>query len=351
MSLATIKGPAIFLAQFLSEEPPFNSLESITHWASGIGYTGVQIPVWDDRLIDVALAAESKTYCDELKGLCIQNGVEITELASHLVGQLVATHPAHDSLLNAFAPQQTHSDEAKRREWAIARLGHIAAASKNMGLDRSVTFSGSFLWPFLYPHPAYPKDFISDAFGELVKRWQPILDIYSENGVYLCFEIHPMQDLHDGVTFERFLKLTDNHPACKIMFDPSHFVLQCIDYVSFIDHYHEHIKMFHVKDAEFQINGKTGVYGGYLDWVERAGRFRSLGDGTVDFKRVFSKLTQYGFDGWAVLEWECCLKNHLDGASEGSRFIRDHIIGASTKSFDDFVAAGNGKCNFDILGI
>jgi len=100
--------------------------------------------------------------------------------------------------------------------------------------------------------------------------------------------------------------------------------------------YHDRISAFHVKDAEFNPTGRQGVYSGYADWTNRAGWFRSLGDGQVDFKGIFSRLTQYGFDGWAVLEWECCLKNPEQGAAEGAPFIADHIIRRTEKAFDDF---------------
>ena len=91
-----------------------------------------------------------------------------------------------------------------------------------------------------------------------------------------------------------------------------------------------------MKDAEFNPTGRQGVYSGYQSWTERAGRFRSLGDGQVDFKGIFSKLAQYNYDSWAVLEWECCLKHPEDGAAEGAPFIRDHIIRLTEKAFDDF---------------
>jgi sugar phosphate isomerase/epimerase len=98
--------------------------------------------------------------------------------------------------------------------------------------------------------------------------------------------------------------------------------------------------MFHVKDAEFRPTGRQGVYGGFQPWVDRAGRFRSLGDGQVDFGTIFSKLTQYGFDGWAVMEWECCIKSAEQGAREGAPFIKRHIIQAGDRAFDDFANAG-----------
>jgi sugar phosphate isomerase/epimerase len=107
--------------------------------------------------------------------------------------------------------------------------------------------------------------------------------------------------------------------------------------------------MFHVKDAEFRPSGRQGVYGGFQSWVNRAARFRSLGDGQVDFGSVFSKLTQYGFDGWAVMEWECCIKSSEQGAREGAPFIQRHIIQTVEKAFDDFAGASTDKEVLDIL--
>jgi sugar phosphate isomerase/epimerase len=129
-------------------------------------------------------------------------------------------------------------------------------------------------------------------------------------------------------------------------------VLQQLDYLQNIDIYAEKIGMFHVKDAEFRPTGRQGVYGGYQSWVDRAGRFRSLGDGQVDFKAVFSKLAAIGFDGWAVVEWECALKHPEDGAREGAAFVRDHIIRVTERAFDDFAGAGtDDAANCAMLGL
>ncbi|MEX2396367.1 MAG: sugar phosphate isomerase/epimerase, partial [Balneolales bacterium] len=168
----------------------------------------------------------------------------------------------------------------------------------------------------------------------------------------VCYELHPGEDLHDGATFERFLEATNNHSRANILYDSSHFLLQQLDYLQFIDIYHERIKMFHVKDAEFNPDGRSGIYGGYQGWVDRPGRFRSLGDGQTDFGGIFSKLSQYGFDGWAVLEWECCIKHPEQGAIEGAQFISDHIMRVTEKAFDDFAGAGADKeLNKKILGL
>ena len=350
--MKTIKGPAIFLAQFAGDEAPFNSLESIAGWASALGYKGVQMPSWDGRLFDLKKASESKDYCDEVKGVLASHGLELTELSTHLQGQLVAVHPAYDDAFDGFAAPEVRGNPQARQEWAVDQLMRAAKASANLGLTAHVTFSGALAWPYIYPWPQRPPGLVETAFDELAKRWRPIMDAFDAAGCDLCYEIHPGEDLHDGITFEMFLERLGNHPRCNMLYDPSHYVLQALDYLEHIDIYHDRIKIFHVKDAELNPTGRQGVYGGYQSWVDRAGRFRSLGDGQVDFVGIFSKLTGYGYDGWAVLEWECCLKHPEDGAREGATFIRDHIIRVTEKAFDDFADAGSDEgANRRMLGI
>ncbi len=347
-----IKGPAIFLAQFMGDVAPFNSLKSICKWAASLGYVGIQIPTWDGRCIDLNKAAESKGYCDELKGMVKSCGLEITELSTHLQGQLVAVHPAYNEMFDGFAPKTMQGKPKERTAWAVDQLKLAAKASKNLGLSAHVTFSGALMWHTVYPWPQRPAGLVEDGFKELARRWLPILNVFDKNGVDLCYEIHPGEDLHDGITFERFFEATSKHARCNILYDPSHFVLQQLDYLQYIDNYHPFIKMFHVKDAEFNPSGRSGVYGGYQGWMERPGRFRSLGDGQVDFKSIFSKLAQYNYSGWAVLEWECCIKHPEQGAAEGAPFIKNHMIQVTEKAFDDFASTGkNSKLNNKILGI
>jgi sugar phosphate isomerase/epimerase len=348
----TINGPGIFLAQFADDAPPFNSLETIAKWAVSLGFAGVQIPSGDPRLFDLEQAANSRMYCDDVAGMLSASGLVITDLSTHLQGQLVAVHPAYDNLFDSFAPLTLRGKPVERQRWAVEQLRLAAKASYNLGLKSHVTFSGALAWPYFYPWPARGSGLLDEAFAELGCRWKPILDVFDEVGVDVCFELHPGEDLHDGTTFERFLVAVGNHPRACILFDPSHFVLQHLDYLAFIDLYHERIRAFHVKDAEFRASGRSGVYGGYLDWIDRPGRFRSLGDGQIDFRAVFSKLAQYNFSGWAVLEWECCLKHPQVGAAEGADFIRSHIIRVTNRAFDDFASTQNDVAlNRLMLGI
>ena len=350
--MKTIKGPAIFLAQFADDESPFNSLNEIGAWAAKLGFTAVQIPSWDERLFDLKVAAESQTYCDEVKGTLAQHDIEISELSTHLQGQLVAVHPAYDEMFDGFAAPEVQGNPAARQQWAVQQVMYAAKASQNLGLTAHASFPGALAWPYLYPWPQRTAGLVETAFDELAKRWLPILDTFEDAGVDIGFEIHPGEDLHDGITFEMFLERVNNHPRCNILFDPSHLILQQLDYLAFLDEYKERIKLVHIKDGEFNPTAKQGVYGGYQSWENRAGRFRSLGDGQVDFKGIFSKLAANDFDGWAVLEWECCLKHQEDGAREGAEFIRDHIIRVTDKAFDDFASSGTDEAaNRRILGI
>ena len=350
--MRTLKGPAIFLAQFMADDEPFNNIDAMAQWAARLGFVGMQVPIGNPAFVDVGLAAQSKDYCDELNERVAAHGVEITELSTHLEGQLVAVHPAYNEMFDGFAPAALRGNPTARTEWAIEQVKLAAQASRNLGLTEHATFSGALLWPYLYPWPQRPQGLVEEGFSELANRWRPILDAFEEQGVNVCYEIHPGEDLHDGITFERFLDAVGGHARANILYDPSHFALQGMDYLSFIDHYHDRIKAFHVKDAEFRPNGRSGVYGGYQGWVDRPGRFRSLGDGQIDFKGIFSKFAQYGYDGWAVLEWECCLKHPEDGAREGAPFIRDHMIRLTDRAFDDFAGADADELsNRRILGL
>lgn len=345
-----MKGPGIFLAQFLRDEPPYDSLENIGRWVAGLGYKGVQIPTWDSRVIDLDKAAGSKTYCDQFKGKLKQIGLEVTELAAHLQGQVLAIHPAYEIAFQPFYPKGLR--DKQRVDWATQQLRKAVKASTNLGTSSVPVLSGGFAWHMVYPWPQRPQGLIQEAFKELYKRWKPVLDLAEDNGIAICYELHPGSDLFDGATFEMFLETSNNHPAACLCYDPSHFVLQQLDYLQFIQLYGDRIRAFHVKDAEFRPTGQVGVYGGYQSWAKRAGRFRSLGDGQVDFKRVFTLLTEAGYTGWAVLEWECCVKSPEQGASEGAPFIANHIIEATEVAFDDFAGGKtDAERNRRILGL
>jgi len=350
MTMKNIKGPGLFLAQFLGDDPPFNQLASIAEWAAGLGFKGAQIPVWDKRVIDLEIASQSKDYCDEFKATMADKNLEVIELAAYLQGQCMAMHPAYEKLFQPFYPKGLNDEQ--RLKWATEELKKTIDASAFVGTTNISVLSGSLAWPFLYPWPQRSAGLIDEAFEEMAKRWLPVFNYAQEKGITFGFELHPGSDLFDGATYARFLDLVNGHPAACITYDPSHFLLQQADYIQFIEIFADRIKAFHVKDAEFNPSGLSGVYGSYADWKERAGRFRSLGDGQVDFKRIFTLLTEKGYDGWAILEWECCIKSSEQGAREAVPFINQHIIESTEKSFDDFAKSETDKTmNREILGL
>jgi len=345
-----IKGPGIFLAQFLDSSPPFDSLPAIASWASRLGFKGVQIPAWDTRAIDLDLAGNSKTYCDEIRGILADRNLEIIELAAYLQGQCMAMHPAYEKLFQPFYPDGLN--DIQRTAWSTDQIKKTIDASVLLGTQNISVLSGSLAWPFLYPWPQRTEGLIEDAFAELGKRWRPVLDYAQENGVTIGFELHPGSDLFDGYTYQLFLETVHGHESACITYDPSHFLLQQADYIDFIHLFSDRIKAFHVKDAEFNPTGLGGVYGSYAEWKNRAGRFRSLGDGQVDFRKIFGLLTEKGYDGWAILEWECCIKSPEQGAREAVPFMENLLIETTTKSFDDFAKGKNGRpFNRELLGI
>ena len=259
--MKTIKGPAIFLAQFAGDSRRSTrwtrSAAGRRRWAtracrSRPGTAGCSI--WSRR-------PSSKDYCDVVKGTVERHGLEITELSTHLQGQLRGGPSGlRRGLRRLRRARRCAATRRRARNGRCSRCCGRAKASRHLGLDASVTFSGALAYPYLYPWPPRPKGLIDTAFDELAKRWRPILDAYDEQGVDVCYEIHPGEDLLDGASFERFLGKVDNHPRCCINYDPSHFVLQALDYLQFIDFYHERIKAFHVKDAELNPTGRQGVY-------------------------------------------------------------------------------------------
>lgn len=350
--MRTIKGPGLFLAQFVGDSAPFDSFGGLTRWAAGLGYLGVQVPTNDARLIDLDQAAASGGWCEDWAGCARENGVEITELSTHLQGQLVAVHPAYDPLFDAFAPPVLRDRPGARAEWAADQVKKALTASRHLGLTAMASFSGALAWPYLYPWPQRPAGLIDEAFDELARRWRPILDHAEENGIDICYEIHPGEDLHDGDSYETFLDRVDGHARACMLYDPSHYLLQALDYIDNLDIYADRIRMVHIKDAELNPTGRKGVYGGFQPWLNRAGRFRSPGDGQVDFATIFAKLAAMDFPGWAVVEWECCLKHPEDGAREGAAFVRDHIIRVTERAFDDFAASGTDRAaNRRLLGL
>jgi hypothetical protein len=91
------------------------------------------------------------------------HGLVISELSTHLEGQLVAVHPAYDDAFDGFAPPSVRANPQARQAWAIETPHQAAAASQRLGLTAHATFSGSLAWPF-YPWPPHNRQRFEEAF-------------------------------------------------------------------------------------------------------------------------------------------------------------------------------------------
>lgn len=327
--MSSIQGPAISLAPYVSDEAPFDSLDSLGDWAAANGHKAVEIPSWDARLFDLETAAASRIYCDDVKGRLAAKGLAVAGLSSERQGRLVAAHPAYDEVLDAWAPPAVRvsgsGNREARQEWATNQLRLAARASHNLGLSHHVTRSGTLLWPFLSPALPRPAGLLETGFAELARRFRPVLDAFDQVGVDLCFVPEAGEDMHDGITFERLFDAVGGHPRCRLAYDPAELLLQQIDYLEFIEFYGSLIKAFYVSDAEVRPSGRQGPAGSYEPPRRRAARHRSPGDGEIDFAGVFTRLGAAGFGGWAVLRWACCFKHPLVGAREGAEIIQMHL--------------------------
>jgi sugar phosphate isomerase/epimerase len=344
-----IKGPGILSAQFMTKEPPRDNLENFSTWAADLGFKGLQL-MPEPQVIDLDKGAVSKTYCDEWAGKLKAKGLICTDFHAAIFSQMLAFNPAYETLFEGFHPKGLKGKELT--DWATNGLKKLIKTAANLGISGFPVLSGGLAWIMVYPWPQRPAGIIETAFKELARRWLPILDYAQENGVTINYELHPCCDLFDGATFDMFLEQVKDHPAACLTYDPSHFILQQLDLYEFIKIYGSRIKGFHVKDGEFIPSGKQGVYSGLQPWATRAGRFRTVGDGQVDFKRVFSLLTEVGFDGWAILEWEDPVRSPEQAAKRSVKFIEDHIIETADYAFDNFLDGGADiSAHNKILGI
>lgn len=354
-----LKGPGVFLAQGWGK-PGWQTLEESARTAASLGYRGLQCHLWNGGPIDLELAAASTAYCDKLQDVATKAGCPIVELANHCDWQLVRCAPAYLKLHQWPAPKSIHGNAVALAAWGQQRAKLSVAAAKNFGFSRVGGFSGSSIFHLVYPWPQRPKGLVEAAYHALSKAWMPVFDFADQLDVDVCFELHPGEDLMCGGTFNAFLPYVKNHPRCNILMDLSHMVLagmKMTQMLGFITANAGRIKMAHIKDGEFVPTPEGGVYSSYYPWNKRQGRFRSLGDGQIDYAAVIALLQSLGLDLWAILEWEDCAgKGWNQGVREGAKFIQAWMDGteapaqtpaeASSDVFDDF--AGGGE-DFDLL--
>ncbi len=301
--------------------------------ASQWGYDGLEIACWGDHL-DVKKAANDDGYVRERKEILEKNNLKTWAIGNHLAGQLVASR--NTKRFNAFAPKEVHDDPEKMRKWAIEEMKVTAVAAKNMGVEVVTGFTGSPIWEAWYSFPPVSQDFIDEGFQYVADLWNPILDVFEENGIKFALEVHPTEIAFDIYSAKKLLEYMDRK-SFGFNFDPSHLYWQGIDSHHFIYEFSKRIYHVHMKDAMLNLDGKTGILGSHITFgdARRGWNFVSLGHGGVDFEMVIRALNDIGYEGPLSVEWEDSGMDREFGAKEALEFVKNVDFPKSGLAFDD----------------
>jgi len=303
--------------------------------AAEFGYDGLELACWGDHMeLDKALSEPD--YCEKKKELLAKHGLKVWAISNHLSGQLTLD-PNDDERSDAFAPKECHGDPEAKRAWAIEAQKKAARAAKKLGVDVVCGFTGSPIWHLIYSFPPVPQEMIEEGFKRFAEVWNPILDVYAEEGVKFALEVHPTEIAFDIVTARRALEALDNRKEFGFNFDPSHLYWQGMDPVRFIQEFPDRIFHVHMKDAAITLDGRSGILSSYLNFDQpgRGWNFRSLGRGEIDFESIIRELNLIGYSGPLSVEWEDAAMDREHGAAEACEFVRNIDFPPSSRVFDE----------------
>ncbi len=313
-------------------------LTELAQKAGQWGYDGLELACWGDHF-DPAKGAEDPAYCEQQKQILSENGLSVYAISHHLAGQLVCDLN-DDVRSDAFAPNDCAGSAEKKRAWAVETMKQTAIAAKNMGLKVVNGFTGSSIWHLIYSFPPVSETQIEEGFKYFSDMWNPILDVFDENGVKFALEVHPTEIAFDTVTADRALEAIGRRTAFGFNFDPSHLEWQGVDPVKFIKAFPDRIYHVHMKDAVVTLDGTSGILGSYLNFGQpgRGWDFRSLGRGDVNFEEIIRALNEIQYDGPLSVEWEDAAMDREEGAKEAARFVKDIDFAPSARVFDEAFA-------------
>lgn len=310
-------------------------LTELAKKAKNWGYDGLELACWGDHF-DPAKGAEDPAYCDQQKKILTDNGLEVYAISHHLAGQLVCDLN-NDSRSDGFAPADCAGDPDKKRAWAVETMKQTAIAAKNMGIKVVNGFTGSSIWHLIYSFPPVSAEQIEEGFKYFADMWNPILDVFDENGVKFGLEVHPTEIAFDIVTTQMAIEAIDGREAFGFNFDPSHLEWQGVDPVKFINCFNDRIYHVHMKDAIVTLDGTSGILSSYLNFGEpgRGWDFRSLGRGQVDFEEIIRALNHIKYNGPLSVEWEDAAMDREAGARESAEFVKQIDFEPSDRVFDE----------------
>lgn len=302
--------------------------------AASWGYHGLELACWGDHF-DIDKAVSDENYCKGQLEILEKNNLKVYAISNHLAGQLVCD-PNNDSRSDAFAPPDCAGDDEKKRQWAVQTMKNSAIAAKNLGVKVVNGFTGSSIWHLLYSFPPVSEEQIEAGFRFFAEMWNPILDVFDENGIKFALEVHPTEIAFDIITAKRALEAIDNRKTFGFNFDPSHLYWQMVDPVVFLKEFSDRIYHVHMKDAALQLNGRSGILASHLNFghPDRGWDFRSLGRGGVNFEEIVRTFNHIGYNGPLSVEWEDSGMQREQGAKEAFDFVNRIDFSPSDVAFD-----------------
>lgn len=304
--------------------------------AAEMGFDGLELACWGDHL-DVEQAANDQAYADGQRKILEDNGLDLYAISNHLAGQAVCDiiDERHKAILS---PRIWGDGDPKGvNQRAAEEMKLTAKAAKNLGVKVVNGFTGSSIWQYLYSFPPVGPEVIEKGFTDFAAAWNPILDVFDENGVVFALEVHPTEIAFDIVTAKKALEALGNRKTFGFNYDPSHLGYQGVDYVRFIYDFSDRIYHVHMKDVYWSPTLKeSGVFGGHLNFGDyrRYWNFRSLGHGSIDFEEIIRALNDINYEGPLSNEWEDSGMDRFHGAEEAAEFIRSVDFKKSDRAFD-----------------
>jgi sugar phosphate isomerase/epimerase len=310
-------------------------IEDLAATAGDWGFDGLELACWGDHFeVDKALA--DPAYCRSRQEILERNHLNVFAIGAHLVGQAVCDRI--DERHRAILPPEIYGDgeEEGVRARAAERMKDTARAAARLGVQQVNGFTGSAIWHLLYSFPPNDFDEVERAYEDFAVRWNPIMDVFDEEGVRFGLEVHPTEIAYDFVTTRKTLDAIDNREAFGINLDPSHFAHQHLDTAQFALEYPDRIYHVHVKDSKKRLDGRRSILGSHLNFGEeaRGWDFVSPGHGDVDFESFFRALNRIGYEGPLSIEWEDSGMDRTWGAPDALAFVRKTDFPASEIAFD-----------------
>jgi sugar phosphate isomerase/epimerase len=311
-------------------------LQELAAKAAAWGFDGLELACWGDHFeVDRALAEPD--YASEKRALLERHGLGCWALGAHLVGQAVCDpiDRRHEGILPPEVWGDGDPERVRRR--AAERMADTARAAVAFGVTQVNGFTGSPVWHMLYSFP--PNDFeeIERGYDEFAERWNPIIDVFDQEGVRFGLEVHPTEIAYDFVTTRRTLEAISHREGFGINFDPSHFAHQFLDSAAFVEEFADRIYHVHVKDSRKRLDGRRSILGSHLNFGEaqRGWDFVSPGHGDVDFESLLRALNRVGYEGPLSIEWEDAGMDREWGAQDALAFVRRSDFRSSEFVFDE----------------